>query len=68
VKITGRFGWPAIPDAITQATLILSADLYKRKDSVGGVLGLSEMGAIRMSPLGRDVAKIVRAYRKEFFA
>jgi len=68
VEITARWGWPTVPDDIEQATYILSADLYKRKDSIGGVLGLSELGAIRMSPLGRDIAAMVRAYRREFFA
>jgi hypothetical protein len=57
-----------VPDDIEQAAFSLSADLYKRRDSIGGVLGLSELGAIRMSPLGRDIANIVRAYRREFFA
>jgi hypothetical protein len=65
VRVTARWGWPAVPDDIVEATLILVADLYKRKDSVGGVLGLSEMGAIRMSPLGRDISAMVRAYRRE---
>lgn len=68
VEVTARWGWPSVPDDIEQATYILSADLYKRKDSIGGVLGLSELGAIRMSPLGRDIAAIVKAYRREFFA
>lgn len=68
VEVTARWGWPTVPDDIEQATYILSADLYKRKDSIGGVLGLSELGAIRMSPLGRDIAAIVKAYRREFFA
>jgi hypothetical protein len=68
VEVTARWGWPSVPDDIEQATYILSADLYKRKDSIGGVLGLSELGAIRMSPLGRDIASMVRAYRREFFA
>lgn len=68
VQATARWGWPTVPDDIVQACLILSADLYKRKDSIGGVLGLSELGAIRMSPLGRDIAAMVRAYRREFFA
>jgi hypothetical protein len=68
VQVTARWGWPTVPDDIEQATFILSADLYKRKDSIGGVLGLSELGAIRMSPLGRDIAAMVRAYRREFFA
>lgn len=65
VRVTARWGWPAIPDDIVECCLILSADLYKRKDSVGGVLGLSEMGAIRMSPLGRDISAMTRAYRRE---
>jgi len=65
VRVTARWGWPSIPDDIVEACLILCADLYKRKDSVGGVLGLSEMGAIRMSPLGRDISAMVRAYRRE---
>jgi hypothetical protein len=68
VEVTARWGWPAVPDDIEQATYILSADLYKRKDSIGGVLGLSELGAIRMSPLGRDITNMVRAYKREFFA
>ena len=68
VEVTARWGWPTVPDDVEQATYILSADLYKRKDSIGGVLGLSELGAIRMSPLGRDIAAMVRAYRREFFA
>jgi hypothetical protein len=68
VEVTAKWGWPTVPDDIEQATYILSADLYKRKDSIGGVLGLSELGAIRMSPLGRDIAAMVRAYRREFFA
>ena len=68
VQVTAMWGWPAIPDDIEQACYILSADLYKRKDSIGGVLGLSELGAIRMSPLGRDIAAMVKAYRREFFA
>jgi hypothetical protein len=68
IKVTARWGWPTVPDDIAQATLILGADLYKRKDSVGGVLGLSELGAIRMSPLGRDISAMVRAYRRESIA
>jgi len=68
VRLTARWGWPSVPDDIVEATLILTADLYKRKSSVGGVLGLSELGAIKMSPLGRDIASIVRAYRREVLA
>ena len=68
VQVTARWGWPSVPDDINQACLILTADLYKRKDSHGGILGLGDLGAIRMSPLGRDVTAMVRAYRKETLA
>ena len=68
VQVTARWGWPSVPDDINQACLILTADLYKRKDSPGGFLGLGDLGAIRMSPLGRDVTAMVRAYRKEVLA
>lgn len=68
VQVTARWGWPSVPDDINQACLILTADLYKRKDSPGGILGLGDLGAIRMSPLGRDVTAMVRAYRKETLA
>ncbi len=68
VQVTAKWGWPSVPDDINQACLILTADLYKRKDSPGGILGLGDLGAIRMSPLGRDVTAMVRAYRKETLA
>ena len=70
VQVTARYGWylGTPPDDVVEACLILAADYVKRASSVGGVLGLSELGAIRMSPLGRDIAAIVRAYRREVVA
>ena len=65
VQVTAKYGWPAVPDDIETATQILTADLYKRKDSPGGILGLGDLGAVRMSALGRDVTAMVRAYKKE---
>lgn len=64
VEVTAKWGWPSVPDDITTACLILTADLYKRKDAPGGVLGLGDLGVIRMSPVGRDVTNMVRAYQK----
>lgn len=68
VEVTAKWGFPSVPDDIEVATQILTADLYKRKDSPGGVLGLGDLGAIRMTPLGRDVTAMVRAYKKEVAA
>jgi hypothetical protein len=68
VQVTAKWGWPAIPSDINMACLILTADLYKRKDAPGGILGLGDLGVVRMSPLGRDVTAMVRAYKKEVVA
>ena len=70
IQVTAKYGWylGTPPDDIEEACLILSTDLVKRASSVGGVLGLSELGAIRMSPLGRDVLAMVRPYRREVVA
>jgi hypothetical protein len=68
VQVTAKWGWPAVPNDINMACLILTADLYKRKDAPGGILGLGDLGVVRMSPLGRDVTAMVRAYKKEVVA
>lgn len=68
VQVTAKWGWPSVPSDINMACLILSADLYKRKDAPGGILGLGDLGVVRMSPLGRDVTAMVRAYKKEVIA
>jgi hypothetical protein len=51
VKVTARWGWPAVPDAIQQATLILAASLFKRHESPTGVLGGGEFGVVRVGTL-----------------
>ena len=68
VQVTAKWGWPSVPDDINMACLILTADLYKRKDAPGGILGLGDLGVVRMSPIGRDVTAMVRAYKKEVVA
>lgn len=68
VQVTARWGWPSVPDDINMACLILTADLYKRKDAPGGILGLGDLGVVRMSPVGRDITAMVRAYKKEVVA
>ena len=64
VQVTAKFGWPSVPSDVNVACLILTADLYKRKDAPGGVLGLGDLGVIRMSPVGRDVSQMIRACQK----
>ena len=65
VKVTGTFGWPAVPVAIKQACIIQASRIYKRLDSPTGIVGFGDLGAIRVSSqLDPDVAQLVGPYRR----
>jgi hypothetical protein len=69
VKVTGTWGWSAIPTAIKQATIIQSSRIFKRLDSPLGVLSSPDLGFIRVgSRLDPDVAQLVDTYRIVKFA
>lgn len=48
VRVTGVWGWPAVPWSIRQAALILAQETYKSKDTFGGVAGFGEFGVVRL--------------------
>lgn len=52
ISVTAKWGWSAVPEPIRQASLMVAADIYKRKDAPFGVAGFGEFGALRVS---RDV-------------
>jgi hypothetical protein len=68
VQVTGVFGFASVPSAIKQATILSSLRAYKRYESPTGVLGFSDMGAIRIGRLDPDVMRLVDPYRKLRFA
>ncbi len=64
VRVTGVWGWSAVPIAVTQATIIQSSRIYKRLDSPLGVAGFGDLGAIRVGrALDPDVEQLVMPYR-----
>lgn len=62
VRITARFGWPAVPADITEAALIQALRLYRRKDSPEGVTGSAEWGVVRLSRRDPDVWNLIEPY------
>lgn len=68
VQVVGVFGFAAIPAAIEQATVLLSARVFKRNDSPGGVMGMSDIGVIRVSRIDPDVDRLIMPYKKLRFA
>jgi hypothetical protein len=62
VRVTARFGWPAVPDDIGEAALIQASRLYKRKDSPEGVMGSAEWGVVRLSRRDPDVWALIEPF------
>lgn len=56
VKVTGQFGWPAVPDEIVEATGILASRLLRRsREAPFGVIGFAlEQGAAVASLARKD--------------
>ena len=68
VRVTAKWGWPAVPDDIVQATLIQAARYYKRKDSPEGVMGSAEWGTVRVAKTDPDVQALVQPFILPSFA
>lgn len=69
VKVTGTWGFSAVPTSIKQATIIQASRIFKRLDSPLGVLSSPDLGFIRVgSRLDPDVAQLVDSYRIVKFA
>jgi len=65
IKITGTWGWPAVPDAVNEACLLLTSRLFRRKDSPFGVTGGGEVGnQIAISGVDPDIQNLLAPYRK----
>lgn len=62
LRVTAKFGWPAVPDDITEAALIQASRLYKRKDSPEGIIGSAEWGVRNLSRRDPDVWALIEPY------
>lgn len=73
ITLTGVFGWPEIPDAITLATQIQAARLYARRDSISGPLSSEKVDDVAygygsLTELDSDVLTVVAPYRRHWVA
>src|SRR5262249_7977422 len=55
VRVTARWGWPAFPAEVIQATLIQANRLFHRYQSPEGLAGSDEWGLVRMNRVDPDV-------------
>lgn len=64
VRVTARWGWDAVPDAVNQAAIMQSSRLFARLDSPLGVAGFGDLGAMRVSRYADpDVEALLQPYR-----
>ena len=65
VQVTGVFGFSSVPTAVRQACILSALRQYKRYESPTGVLGFSDLGAVRVgTKLDPDVERMIQPYRK----
>ncbi len=64
VEVTARWGWPAVPDTVKQAALMLASRLYGRKASPMGVIGVGDFGPVRISRSDPDIAFLLMDYKR----
>jgi hypothetical protein len=63
VKITGKFGWTAVPAIIKEVCLIQSTRIFKRKDTPFGIAGAAELGQITIPKFDSDVELLLRPFK-----
>lgn len=68
MRVTARWGWPALPVQIEMATRMMAARLYRRKDSPQGVINVPEFGGMRVSRFDPDVRALLGPYMIPGFA
>jgi hypothetical protein len=64
VKVTGKFGWAAVPDEVVRATTILATKLFKRQESPFGIVtaGVDQATAMRIASSDPDVRFLIEPY------
>lgn len=63
VRVTGLWGWPGVPDEVTQACLLQASRLFNRRKSPEGITGNAEWGLVRVTRVDPDVASLLQPYQ-----
>jgi hypothetical protein len=62
IRVAGTFGYPAVPDPIAEATLLLAIRLFKRPDAPLGVAGFGELGVVMVRGSDLDARNLIMPY------
>lgn len=66
VKVTAKYGWSAVPTAVSQATILLAAEIFARRNAPFGIAGSPELGSeIRLlDKVDPDAKTALRRYMR----
>lgn len=64
VQVTAKFGWPAVPDAVTRACVIQSAQLFQAKNAIFGAIALGESASRLVPAIDRQAMALLADFRK----
>jgi len=64
VRITGTWGWPAIPSAVTEACLLIAQRLATRSKAPFGVAGAQDGTAVYLPRTDPDARALLEPYRR----
>jgi hypothetical protein len=69
VRVFARYGWPEIPSAVREATILQSSRLFTRLDAPLGIAGFGDLGGMRVSRfVDPDVEQLRAPYRRIRYA
>lgn len=64
IQVTANWGWPSVPHDVREACLLLAGRQFKRGDSLLGVAGFGDIGAITVRSVDPDVTALLQPYRR----
>lgn len=65
IKITGLWGWTAVPDAVVEACVIQATRYWKRKDTPFNVFGNESTGTVELfNKFDPDAKELLKGYRR----
>ena len=69
VRVSARFGWPEVPTAVREATILQASRLFTRLDAPLGIAGFGDLGGMRVSRfVDPDVEMLLAPYRRVRYA
>ena len=67
VRVTARWGWPAVPPRVKEATLLSASRYYARRKSPQGVVGTADWGQITVRRSDPDYLALISQFVKPGF-